>query len=156
MFKDRSNELLIKEPGEVNGIEFRIKECHDCIIYLFDHTALVTIDKCTNTKFYIGPVKGSIFVRDCTDCEISVACSQFRSRNLYDSDIFLYAQSNPIIESSQGLRFGPYNLAYPLQDKHAIEAGLSRGQNKWDKVYDFTEVEDGYRAYMSMKNQDVS
>ena len=91
IFKNRTNELLIKEPGHINGIEFRMKELHDCIVHLFDHTAVITIDKCTNTKFFIGPVKGSIFIRDCTDCEISVACSQFRSRNVYDSAIFLYA-----------------------------------------------------------------
>jgi len=32
------------------------------------------IDQCKNTTFIIGPVKGSVFFRDCTDCVISVAC----------------------------------------------------------------------------------
>jgi len=148
MFRDRNNELLTKEPGQINGLDFRIKDLNDCIVYLFDHTAVITIDRCTNTKFFIGPVKGSIFIRDCTDCEISVACSQFRSRNLYDSDVYLYAQNQPIIESSQGLRFAPYNLAYPFLDKHAIAAGLSKDDNKWDMVYDFTKIEDTQRSYM--------
>ena len=40
------------------------------------------VDNCKNTTFVIGPVKGSIFVRDCTDCKVSVACSQFRCRDL--------------------------------------------------------------------------
>lgn len=75
MFVSKTGETLTKKPGDINGIDFKIKDLHDCVVYLFDHTAQIQIDKCTNTKFFIGPIKGSIFVRDCKDCEISVACS---------------------------------------------------------------------------------
>ena len=40
------------------------------------------VDNCKNTTFVIGPVKGSIFVRDCSNCRVSVACQQFRCRDL--------------------------------------------------------------------------
>ena len=90
------------------------------------------IDRCHDTTFFIGPIKGSVFFRDCTNCTISVACSQFRCRDLTDSTVYLYAANDPVIESSNNLRFGPYNLAYPKLDEHAKAAGLRAEENKWD------------------------
>ena len=40
------------------------------------------VDKCKNCTFVIGPIKGSIFLRDCEDMKIHVACQQFRCRDL--------------------------------------------------------------------------
>jgi protein XRP2 len=41
----------------------------------------VQVDQCKNCTIIVGPVTGSIFVRDCTDCTIHVACGQFRCRD---------------------------------------------------------------------------
>ena len=30
----------------------------DCAIYLFDHSAAVTIDDCVSCQIFVGPVKG--------------------------------------------------------------------------------------------------
>jgi len=62
-------------PGDINGIDFMIKDLDNCIVFLLDHTAQVTVDRCKNTKFYIGPIKASVFFRNCEDCEITVCCS---------------------------------------------------------------------------------
>ena len=138
MIISKQGETLRKNPGDINGIDFKIKDLHDCTVYLLDRTAQLQVDKCTNTKFIIGPVHGSIFVRDCDNCEISVACSQFRCRDLYNSKIYLYAANDPVIESSDNLTFGPFNVAYPLLDEQAKEAGFNTEINKWELIYDFT------------------
>ena len=75
MFKSQKDQMLVKMPGDINGIDFMIKDLENCTVMLLDHTAQVTIDRCKNTKFYIGPVKASIFFRNCSDCEITVSCS---------------------------------------------------------------------------------
>jgi len=62
-------------PGDINGIEFMIKDLSYCNVILLDHIASLTIDRCNNTKFYIGPIKSSIFVRDCQNCDVTVSCS---------------------------------------------------------------------------------
>ena len=85
------------------------------------------VDKCYNTTFFIGPIKGSIFFRDCENCKITVACSQFRCRDLNKSTVYLFAANDPIIESSSDLTFAPFNLAYPLLDEHAKAANLKTG-----------------------------
>ena len=63
----------------------------------------MTVDDCINCKIFIGPVKvggwlvsvvatgpqGSVFVRDCTNCVVVVACGQFRTRDCRNLDAFL-------------------------------------------------------------------
>lgn len=42
MFKDKTGEELIKKPGDINGIDFMIRNLTDCTVYLLDHTAQVS------------------------------------------------------------------------------------------------------------------
>jgi protein XRP2 len=62
-------------PGEVNGLDFKIKDLDGCTVIILDHTAQITVDRCKNTKFFFGPIKASIFLRDCENCEVTVSCS---------------------------------------------------------------------------------
>jgi protein XRP2 len=39
MFKDRTGEELIKNPGDINGIDFILNSLTDCQVYLMDYTA---------------------------------------------------------------------------------------------------------------------
>jgi len=127
-----------------------IKDLKDCTVYLLDHSAQITVDRCKGTKFFIGPVKASVFFRDCSDCQITVACAQFRCRDLRDSVIYLYTPNDPIIESSSALSFAPFNLKYPLLESHSTKANIigeskdedgniQKKVNKWNQVFDFTK-----------------
>ena len=75
MFKSKNGEVLVKKPGDINGIDFMIKDLENCTVLLLDHTAQVQVDRCNNCKFYLGPIKASIFFRNCDKCEITVCCS---------------------------------------------------------------------------------
>lgn len=67
-------------------------------------------------------------------------CNQFRCRDLLNTTVYLFCETDPVIESSEGLIFAPYNLAYPLQDQHVEAAGLKTEHNKWDLIFDFTDT----------------
>jgi protein XRP2 len=116
------------------------------------------VDRCNNCKFYIGPITASLFIRNCTGCEITVACSQFRSRDLNQSTVYLYSPNDPIIESSTDLTFGPWNLKYTnlgAQSETAKIIGEFRDDegtmmmkvNKWNQIFDFTTKPDGQKNY---------
>ena len=75
MFKDKQGETLVKRPGDINGIQFMIKDLKDCVVQILDHTGQIQVDRCEGCTFLIGPVNTSIFVRDCRNCNIHVACS---------------------------------------------------------------------------------
>jgi protein XRP2 len=102
-----------------------IKDLDNCIVFLLDHTAQVTVDRCKNTKFYIGPIKASVFFRNCKDCEITVCCSQFRCRDLVNTKVYVYTPNDPIVESSSNLTFAPYNLRYPFLKEHSDSAVIT-------------------------------
>ena len=82
MFKNVKGQILIKKPGDIAGTQFKISDLDDCEVYLLDHIAELSIDRCKNCKFFIGPIKASVFMRTSTDCSITVYCGQFRCRDL--------------------------------------------------------------------------
>lgn len=42
MFVGRTGEELIKKPGDINGLDFAIRDLTDCTVCLFDTTAQVS------------------------------------------------------------------------------------------------------------------
>ena len=75
MFRDKDGEVLIKKPGDINGIDFMIKDLKNCTVFLLDHTAQIQCDRVENCTFYIGPIKASIFVRNSKNCKFAIACT---------------------------------------------------------------------------------
>ena len=63
-------------------------------------------------------------MRNSTKCTFTIACAQFRCRELTDSKLFLYTPNDPIIESSSGLKFGPFNFKYDHLYEHTLKADL--------------------------------
>lgn len=139
IFEKKKGETLIKNPGQINGIDFTIWNLTDCEVYLMDHSAQVFVDDCKNCTIHIGPVESSIFVRDCENIKISCAGAQVRVSDSKNVDCFIYCQSDPVVEKSSNIRFGPYNFAYPLQGEHFIKAKLDIGNDHWSQIYDFDD-----------------
>ncbi|XP_052797927.1 protein XRP2-like isoform X1 [Mya arenaria] len=139
MFDGLKDETVGKLPGALNGIQFIVQNCQNCNIYLFDHTSTVTVDDCTNCTFFIGPIKTSIFIRDCTGCKFVVACQQFRLRDCHKLEAFLCCTTQPIIESSSGVRLACYTYFYPELPGQFKAAGLSVFNNNWSNIHDFTQ-----------------
>lgn len=54
----------------------------------------------------------SVFIRDCSDCRMIIACQQYRTRDCKNFDTYLLCQTQPIIEASAQMRFGCMQLNY--------------------------------------------
>ncbi|CAH2223410.1 XRP2 [Pelobates cultripes] len=140
MFNGLKDQTVGRLPDKVAGQQFVIQECENCNIYILDHSATITIDDCTNCRIFLGPVKGSVFFRDCKDCKCIVACQQFRTRDCRKMDVFLCCATQPIIESSTGIKFGCFQYYYPELASQFKDAGLSIFNNTWSNIHDFTPV----------------
>jgi protein XRP2 len=81
MFKNLSDQTLIKVPGQINGIDFCIMNLQNCEVYLMDRIAQIFVDDCTNCKIFTGPIEGSIFVRGCENVQFTAAAQQVRISN---------------------------------------------------------------------------
>jgi hypothetical protein len=64
-------------------------------------------------RVFVGACATSVFVRDCNDCEFTVATRQFRARGCHRCTFHLYSMTQPIIELSSEVVFTPFNGAYP-------------------------------------------
>ena len=134
----RSNETIVRRPGQIAGQSFMIEECNNCHIYLLDHSAAVNIDLCVNCTIVVGPCESSVFIRDCTDSSFIIACQQLRMRDSNNLRLLLsVAASQPTIESSDNLQLSAYRYSYPELSTQFKAAGLSPFNAHWDNVHDF-------------------
>eukprot|EP00640_Fibrocapsa_japonica_P001871 CAMPEP_0113938360 /NCGR_PEP_ID=MMETSP1339-20121228/4809_1 /TAXON_ID=94617 /ORGANISM="Fibrocapsa japonica" /LENGTH=450 /DNA_ID=CAMNT_0000941455 /DNA_START=75 /DNA_END=1428 /DNA_ORIENTATION=- /assembly_acc=CAM_ASM_000762 len=138
-FQDKEGETLQKNPGDVDGQVFNIKNLKDCTVLVLDHTEQIQIDDCNGCKIFLGAVCSSIFMNNCANCDVTVAVSQFRVRDCVDCTYHLYALTEPILESSQGIKIGRHNGAYPQLEQHMRQAGLDPKLNKWNLIFDFSD-----------------
>ena len=130
--------FVCKTAGSIQGQQFVVEDCAGATVLLLDHIAQLTVDSCTDTAVVTGPVEGSIFIRDCTNCVFVVACQQLRLRNCTDCKVFLCSTTGPIIESSSDVGLSCYPLAYFELAGQFERAGLDPFQNAWQVVFDFT------------------
>jgi len=137
-FSQLSDQTYASPPGSLNGADISIECIVRCDLFIMDHTAAVYVDECTDSRIRIGPVAGFCYVRNCSDCIISVACQQFRAKDCKNLIVFLYSASDPHLELCKVIAIAPYNFAYPLQEKHFKAAGLNPQANLWSQVYDHT------------------
>lgn len=85
-----------------------------------------------------------------------MAANQFRCRDLNNSTIYLFAESDPVIESSENLVFAPYNLRYPRLDEQVGASELNFEENKWDLIFDFTDMDESGQKLIHFKQMDPS
>ena len=131
---------LIALPGSsTGGRPFNIIDCRDCQVLLLDHTENVQIDNATGCRIFVGAVSGTVALRSCTGCTLTIACGKFRARDCRDCTVYLFCSTVPTIEGSKRMRFGGFNGAYPGHEAAMDAAHLDVRVNKWHLVHDFSE-----------------
>ncbi len=90
MFCRQLNGVCVRAAGSISGQQFIVEDNADCEIYLLDSIAAMNVDSCRNCAIVTGPVAGSIFLRDCSDCVIVTMCQQLRLRNCHNLSKSIY------------------------------------------------------------------
>jgi len=145
--RNKSNETIVRTPGQINGNQFVASELNGCKVTVLDYCDSMTFDKCQNTDFVLSAVRGAIFVRECTNCKFIMVCGQFRCRDCMNCDFFMHVKTGPVVESSTNLRIGCAEIAYPELYAHMERAKIPVCNNIWTDVHDFTPG-DGHFAYL--------
>ncbi|GBG31022.1 Tubulin-specific chaperone C [Hondaea fermentalgiana] len=138
-FHERKGESLMKNAGEIDGQTFALRGLEECEVQLMDHADQVLVDGISNCKILIGPSSESVFVRNAKNCQFFIACKQFRCRDCESCTVSLYSKTEPVVETSTGMRFYPYAAAYPGQAAHFAKANLPAEHNHWCNVFDFNK-----------------
>lgn len=109
------------------------------------------MDQCKKCTIVIGPVVGSVFIRDCSDCTFLILCAQFRARDCRNCNIQIMCATQPIIESSIGMTFSCLQLQFDGLDEQIRKANLNVQNNQWFDVFDYTKA-DGNLEYSEDAN----
>ena len=123
------------------------------LIYILDWSKGMYIDECENCTIVVGPIDGSIFIRKCKNCKVSIIARQVRFRDSENIEIFTYCPSDPVVESSFNIFFAPFNAFFPHLSELFEKGGFNSSEkNHIDSVYDFTpsEVLGGGAAHFSL------
>lgn len=136
--RNKTEGVFLRNPGSISGQHFSIQDCSNCTIALMDYMDSVSADCLKKCNIFIGPTSGSVFLRDCENCNIVVACRQFRTRNVNNSNISLYCNTQPIIEESHHNPLTCFYAYYSDLYTHFQCANLDPLINNWSNIYDFT------------------
>merc|ERR1711865_24679 len=138
-FKNRTDEKLVRGPGELKGMSFDLDSLVDCEVLLLDVVGQVLADDLVRCHVFIGACTHDIFLRNCRDCTFTIAGKQLRTRDCTDCVLYTYSMTRPVVELSSGLRFRNFNGAYPRLGAHFRRAKLDPDINKWGTIHDFSK-----------------
>merc|ERR1712072_954871 len=131
--------LPMKKPGDVNGQQFDMMNLTKCEAVVADSTDMVQIDECIDCKVFLGASGESVFIRDCKGCTFYVACKQLRLRDCHDCKFSLYSQTEPVIETSDGITFTPFAGGFEGQEQCMRSVNLDPSINFWWGIFDFND-----------------
>lgn len=136
-------ELIDVPPQEVNGRDVIInglkKEDNSdkVTVRILGSPGTLHATDMANITVLCGPVRTSIFIENCINCDFVVACQQLRIHSTKHSNFYLHVTSKGIIEDCHSVGFAPYNLSYPALSDDFSNSGLNEEVNNWDKIDDF-------------------
>jgi hypothetical protein len=138
-FSNRENEFLCKKSGDIDGQAFNLTRLTNCEVQLLDHSDQILADYLKDCRIFIGPSAGSVFLRNCVNCSITVAAKQLRTRDCKNCRFYVYSKTEPVIEMTEDVEIRRFNGDYEGIDAHFKAANLDRTVDNWDKIHDFSK-----------------
>jgi len=135
--KDLNLQTIYKPPGSINGSDIVISNLKNCVISICDNVGALRLNNLSHCKIYVGPISSSMLVYGIQHSLVMIATRQCRIHSATETDFYLQVNSNPIIEHSSSVRFGPYSFSYPEIDRQFETSGLDLDTNSWAHVKDF-------------------
>lgn len=89
---------------------------------------------CTDCTIVVGVAGAVISVEACERVRLACCCGRLRVSNCVDSVFFLYTPQPPLLcGDTRGLRFAPFNSAYPLLLRHLAILGFDENESERDQ-----------------------
>lgn len=142
-----TGQTYLKPPGSclsrwpTLGITVEVECCQDCSIYVLDPCEQVQVSDCVGCRIVVGPCVGSLLLFDCRDCTVAVAAKQVRLRDVVSCTLRVFAPTSEsvVIETSNSLRIGGWDVAYPgLAAQFARARWPASSHNYCDAIFDFS------------------
>ena len=136
-FSDVKSQTLVKKATETNQQDVALSRLEDCTVKLYGSPSAIHINSLKHCKVFSGPVSGSVFIEDCSDCVFVMPCQQMRIHSTTQTNFYIHVTSRAIIEDCSNVAFAPYNWKYETVDADYELSGLNQSRNAWDDIDDF-------------------
>lgn len=136
-FVDRNGEILAMSGDSIRMKDVALAGLLDCTVKLQGSPSAVHIRALRNCRVFCGPVSGSVFITDCSNCVFVLSCQQLRIHTTTDSKFYIHVTSRAIIEDTTRVEFAPYNWKYDGLDDDYKVSGLDISRNNWAYIDDF-------------------
>ncbi|KAM8805005.1 TBCC domain-containing protein 1 [Eudromia elegans] len=126
-------QTLAKSSDTLVGAHVRIHRCNESFVYLLSPLRSVTIEKCRNSTFVLGPVQTSVHVHGCDNVKVIAVCHRLSLSSTTGCTFYILTPTQPLILSgNQAVSLAPFHTHYPMLEDHMAQVGLATLPNYWD------------------------
>ncbi|XP_004834890.1 TBCC domain-containing protein 1 isoform X1 [Heterocephalus glaber] len=126
-------QTLAKSSDTLVGAHVRIHRCSESFIYLLSPLRSVTIEKCRNSTFVLGPVETVLHLHSCDSVKVIAVCHRLTISSTTSCIFHVLTPVRPLILSgNQSVTFAPFHTHYPMLEDHMARTGLATVPNYWD------------------------
>ncbi|NXY73947.1 TBCC1 protein, partial [Glareola pratincola] len=126
-------QTLAKSSDTLVGAHVRIHRCNESFIYLLSPLRSVTIEKCRNSTFVLGPVQASVHVHSCDNVKVMVVCHRLCLSSTVGCTFYILTPTQPLVLlGNEAVSFAPFHTHYPMLEDHMAQVGLATLPNYWD------------------------
>ncbi len=130
--REKSGEHVVLGGGSGNFVQLE-RYCDSTLHVASGELFALKLARLRRCRVVCGPVRGSVFVENCSECVFVLCAAQLRVHDCQRSEFHVAVQSDPVIEDCSGLVFSPkYDCAVL-----GLACALPEGPNKWANVRDF-------------------
>lgn len=103
------NERVTRTEQEYSGKEnLMLEDLENCTVVMPFAVKCIYMKNLKSCRIYVGACSGATFVEKAIDCQIFIQSHQIRIHNSVNTQFYLTAKSNPIIEHCTKMGFGPF------------------------------------------------
>ncbi|KAJ0060654.1 hypothetical protein NL108_016833 [Boleophthalmus pectinirostris] len=145
-FSNLSDANLTKTAEEIEKRDVLLTGLKNCKVKLLGSCATLHLKHIESCEILCGPVSGSVFVDQCRDSVLALACQQLRTHNTSSTRVYLHVTSRAIVEDCAGVGFAPFAWSYPGLERDFLVSGLDPSRNNWNLVDDFNWLVPGTQS----------
>ncbi|XP_063162893.1 TBCC domain-containing protein 1 [Candoia aspera] len=126
-------QTLAKSSVTLEDTHVKIHHCCESFIYLLSPLRSVTIEKCRNSTFVLGPVQTVVHLHSCDNVRLVAVCHRLSLSSTTGCTLHILTPTRPLILlGNQAITFAPFHTHYPMLEDHMGRTGLATVPNNWD------------------------
>nr|XP_056705851.1 TBCC domain-containing protein 1-like [Euleptes europaea]XP_056722789.1 TBCC domain-containing protein 1-like [Euleptes europaea] len=126
-------QTLAKSSDTLEDSHVKIHRCCESFIYLLSPLRSVSIEKCRNSTFVLGPVQTVVHLHSCDSVKVIAVCHRLSLSSTTSCTLHILTPTRPLILlGNQAITFAPFHTHYPMLEDHMGRTGLATVPNYWD------------------------